>query len=141
MFLLSTLHFQFPFPLLIFSSTKSGCSENLKRNKINAEIFPHYLKLFSKYFIQKKKSKKILAKRSLKSRAFEDQVPDLLEENFVRSLSLAYFSSSKLFLEANLVLLEVSCTQVQGPTRSSKSISHLTLPNLNTLSSLCLTLR
>ena len=48
----------------------------------------------------------------------------LHEENSAHSLSIAYSSSSKLFLEANPDLLKVSCTQIQALARSSKSITH-----------------
>ena len=51
-----------------YSSTKSGSRANFKRKKY-AKIFPHYLKPFLKYFIWKKKSKKIMAK-FLKSPVF-----------------------------------------------------------------------
>ena len=47
------------------------------------------------------------------------EVPDLLGENCAHSLSLAIPSSSKLFLEANPDLLEVSCTQIQAPIHFS----------------------
>ena len=79
-----------------------------------------------------------MAKRSLKVQILKDQVPVLLEEDSTHSLSSAYFSSSKLFLEDNPDLLEVGCTQIQAPAHSSKSISHHShLPSLSTLSSLC----
>ena len=54
----------------------------------------------------------------------EDQVPDLLEGKRAHSQSSAHSSNSKLFLEANPDLLEVSCTQIQAPTHPSKSVSH-----------------
>ena len=51
-----------------------------------------------------------------------------MEKRYLKSrshfLSSAFSSSSKLFVEANPDLLEVSCTQIQAPTRSSKSFSH-----------------
>ena len=65
-----------------------------------------------------------MAKSSLKAQMLDDQVPVLLEENNVHSLSSAYSSSSKLFVEANPDLLEVSCTEIQASTHSSKSFSH-----------------
>ncbi|KAA0061438.1 hypothetical protein E5676_scaffold518G00110 [Cucumis melo var. makuwa] len=65
-----------------------------------------------------------MAKRSLKAQILDDQVPILLEENTVHSLSSAYSSSSKLFVEANPDFLEVNCTQIQAPARSFKLFSH-----------------
>ena len=107
----------------LFASSKSGSNWNMKRKNF-AKIFPRYLKPFPKYFIWKKKSKKIMAKRSLKAQNLDDQVPVSFEENSALSLSLAYSNSSKLFVEVNPELLEFSCIQIQAPTRSSKSFSH-----------------
>ena len=88
-----------------------------------ARIFPHYLKSFSKY--SKEKIKEDFGKMFLKNTDFfEEQAPDLLEENRAHSLLSAYSSSFKLILKANPNLFEVSCTQIQVPTCSSKSISH-----------------
>ena len=65
-----------------------------------------------------------MAKWSLKTQILDYQVPILLEKNTAHSLSSAFFSDSKLFVEANPDLLEVSCTQIQAPARSAKSFSH-----------------
>ena len=65
-----------------------------------------------------------MEKCSLKAQILDDQVPVLLEENTAHSISSAYSSSSKLFVETNHDLLEVSCTQIQAPARSSRSFSH-----------------
>ena len=94
----------------LFYSSK-GSRGNLKRKNF-AKIFPHYLEPFLKYFIWKKESKKIMAKRFLKAQILANQVPVLVEEKSAHSLSSAYSSSSKLFVKANPDLLEVSCTQI-----------------------------
>ena len=79
---------------------------------------------FGSRFLTISLSKKIMVKRYLKAQILDDQVLVLLEKNTVHSLSSVFSSSSKLFVEANPDLLEVSCTQIQAPIRSSKSFSH-----------------
>lgn len=54
----------------------------------------------------------------LKSQTIEDQAPDLLEANRVFShCSSVHCCSSKVFLEANPVLLEAICTLLHALTR------------------------
>ena len=99
----------------LHSSTKSGSRANSKKKKWS-KFFPH----FPKYFIQKKKPKKILAKQPLEAQIIEDQVLDLQEEKRTHSQSPVHSNIYKLSLEANLDLLGVSFTQIQAPPRSSK---------------------
>ena len=54
----------------------------------------------------------------------EDQVLELLEEKNTHSQSSVHSNNYKLSLEANPDLLEVSCSQIQAPACSSKSVSH-----------------
>ena len=111
----------------LHSSTRSGSRLKLKRKK-SPKVFLHCLKPFLKYFIWRKKSRKISFKRSLRAHILEDQVPDLLAANCVFAQPLVHSSSFKEFLETNPDLLEVSCTQLQALARSGKSDSNCSHP-------------
>ena len=126
--ILSTLHLQVLSPLLLSTPLERSGSRLKSERKKSSKIFPHCLKPFPKYFIQKKNIQKISIKQFLKDQIIEDQVLDLLKAKCIHSQTSVHSGSSKIFLEANPDLLGVSCTRIQAPARSTKSNSHSSNP-------------
>lgn len=111
----------------LHSLVRLGSRLKPKRKK-SPKVFPHCLNPFSKYFIWRKRSRKILFKHSLRAQILEHQAPDMLAANRVFAQPLVHSSSFKDFLETYPGLLEVSCTQLHAPAHSTKSGSNCSHP-------------